>query len=87
VALAGGACTSARVRENNGTGSGFSKWAMAEIGAGPKDFPEAYFYFFPLFFFSFFCFLVSFISFSNLVQIDSNQLVKISKIQRNKFEQ
>jgi hypothetical protein len=35
----------------------------------------------------FFCFLISFITFANLVQIASNQLCKVSKIQNNNPEQ
>jgi hypothetical protein len=37
--------------------------------------------------FSLFCFSISFISFSNLVQIDSNQFVFFSKIQLNILRQ
>jgi hypothetical protein len=39
VALAGGACTSARVRENNGTGSGFPGGPWAVCGLGQKGCP------------------------------------------------
>jgi hypothetical protein len=49
---------------------------------GPKGSPGSFSYF--SFSFSFlFLFSNSFITFSNLVQIDSNQLCKVSKIQNN----
>jgi hypothetical protein len=55
--------------------------------AGPKGFREPFYIFFffsPLFLF---LFSISFISFSNLVQIDSNQFVSFSKIQLNTVRQ
>jgi hypothetical protein len=47
--------------------------------------PVLYFYF--LFSFSFFCFLTSFITFANLIQIASNHLCEVSKIPSNIPEQ
>jgi hypothetical protein len=47
--------------------------------------PFSYFFFFS--FFSFFYFLISSITSSNLVQIDSNQFLKVSNIQGNKSGQ
>jgi hypothetical protein len=49
----------------------------------PKGFPGVHFYFFCVLSFSLFCFPISFITFSNLVQIDSNRFVNFSKIQLN----
>jgi hypothetical protein len=63
-----------------GVGRG-GPWASSE--AGPKRCPLALFYFYFVYFFFFFCFLISFISFAYLVQIASNQLCKVSKIQNN----
>jgi hypothetical protein len=56
-------------------------------GVGPKIVPGVHFYFY--FFFSLFfsVFFNFFIPFSNLIQIDSNQLCKVSKIQNNNTEQ
>jgi hypothetical protein len=51
---------------------------------GPRG-PFIHFQF--LFFFFFFCFLISFVTFANLVQIASNQLCKVSKIQNHNPEQ
>jgi hypothetical protein len=59
-------------------------WASSR--PGPEWFPGAIFYFYFLFFFSFSVFLISFITFANLVQIASNQLCKVSKIQNNNPE-
>jgi hypothetical protein len=69
-----------------GTGSGLREagpWAAS--GAGPKRFPGA----FSIFISSllFFCFLYFFTPFSNLIQIDPNQLCKVSIIQNNHTEQ
>jgi hypothetical protein len=78
------------VREGEGPGYRFEKkddgpWATS--GAGPERHPRPLY----LFFFSFlpflFCFLIPFITFANLVQIASNQLCKVSKIQNNNPEQ
>jgi hypothetical protein len=52
-----------------------------------EPFPSAPFSFSFLFFFSFSVFLISLITFANLVQIASNQLCKVSKIQNNIPEQ
>jgi hypothetical protein len=54
--------------------------------AGPKGSPGSVLYFFSSFLFFFFYFLVSFVTFANLVQIASNQLCKVSKIQNNNPE-
>jgi hypothetical protein len=62
----------------------------AASGVGPDRFPGVQFYFFIFIFLSFFSFSVFFISFkhfSNLIQIDPNQLCKVSKIQSNHTEQ
>jgi hypothetical protein len=56
-------------------------------GAGPNGFPGAFSILFLLCFFFRFCFLYFFIPFSNLIQIDPNQLCKVSKIQNNHTEQ
>jgi hypothetical protein len=53
---------------------------------GPEGFPGSnfiFFFSFLLFFFSFSHFLFPFVSFAYLVQIASNQLCKVSKIQNN----
>jgi hypothetical protein len=60
-------------------------WARS--GAGPKRLPGVQIYFYFSFLLFFFCFLKSFIHFSNLIQIDPNQLCKVSKIQNNHTEQ
>jgi hypothetical protein len=60
---------------------------MAASVAGPKWFPGSIFIFILFTSFSFFCFLISFISFAYLVQIASNQLCKVSEIQNNIPEQ
>jgi hypothetical protein len=64
---------------------GSGPWARS--GAGPKRFPGVRFYFYFFFSLFFFCFLYSFIHFSNLIQFDSNQLCKVSKIQNNHPDQ
>jgi hypothetical protein len=58
-------------------------WLLFWAGIHPRG-PFVYFFFFLLFLF---CFLYFFIPFSNLIQIDSNQLCKVSKIQDNNPEQ
>jgi hypothetical protein len=60
---------------------------QAASGAGPIWFPGVHFYFYFSFASFLFCFLYFFIHFSNLNQIDSNQLCKVSKIQNNHTEQ
>jgi hypothetical protein len=57
------------------TGSFCFPGLRAGSSAGPKGFPEALFYFYFFFLLFFFCFLISFVAFANLVQIDSNQFV------------
>jgi hypothetical protein len=53
----------------------------APFSVGPKGLPR------PLFLFSFlFCFLISFVSFAKMLQIDSNQFVKFPRIQHNNLE-
>jgi hypothetical protein len=59
----------------------------AGFGARLEMFPAALFMFFLLLFLLFFCFLISSITSSNLVQIDSNQFLKVSKTQGNKSGQ
>jgi hypothetical protein len=61
VALAGGACTSARVRENNGTGLGFPGGPWAVCGVGPKGLPRPSFTLFSVMQFSLFIFCLFFI--------------------------
>jgi hypothetical protein len=86
--LTGGSHLSARGRERGGTGSGAGgagPWAAS--GAGPDRFPGAFSVFIsPLLLFHF-CFLYLFKHFSKLIQIDPNQLCKVSKIQNNQTEQ
>jgi hypothetical protein len=55
--------------------------------ARPKGFLEALFFLFPFLFFFYFLISISFINFSNLVQIDSKQFVNFSKIQLNNLGQ
>jgi hypothetical protein len=55
----------------------------APFSVGPKGLPQARFHFYFVYFFSFSVFLISFISFAYLVQIASNQLCKVSKIQND----
>jgi hypothetical protein len=62
------------------------EWAAGCFSCWAEGFPGVCFIFFSFPFF-FFYFLVSFISFANLVQIASNQLCKVSKIQNNNPEQ
>jgi hypothetical protein len=75
-----------RERRKEGYRFGFLNGPQTRFAAGPKFVPEAHSYFFPLFLF-FFCFLYSFITISNLVQIDSNQFVNFPKIQLNNLRQ
>jgi hypothetical protein len=58
----------------------FWSWARS-VPRGP------FHVFFPLFFLFFFSFLISSITSSNLVQIDSNQFLKVARIQGNKSGQ
>jgi hypothetical protein len=53
----------------------------------PVERTRGLFLFFSFLFLFLFRFLYFFISFSNLIQIDSNQLCKVSKIQNNNPEQ
>jgi hypothetical protein len=55
--------------------------------SGPKRFPGGPFIFLFSFFFSFFFVFLIYSPFSNLIQIDSNQLCKVSIIQNNNTEQ
>jgi hypothetical protein len=71
-------------RETEGTGSEIVAGLRATCGTGPDLPPWPFFYIFPLFLF---LFLVYFISFSKLVQIDSNQFVNFSKTQHNILRQ
>jgi hypothetical protein len=71
-----------------GTGSGRGDAGpRLASGVGPNGFPGSVSIFISSFLFFFFCFLYFFISFSNLIQIDLNQLCKVSKIQHNNPEQ
>jgi hypothetical protein len=54
--------------------------------SGPIRFPLAFFYFFVLFFF-FFCFLISFVTFANMLQINSNHFHKFCKIHNKVLNQ
>jgi hypothetical protein len=54
--------------------------ATSPTGPNRSPGPFLFFFFFSLFLFQF---SISFISFANLVQIASNQLCKVSKIQNN----
>jgi hypothetical protein len=81
VALVGGARMSARGREKCVPFRDSFRWAVGRNSGWSRWLPQARFYFFP---FSFLLFLFSFyffITFANLVQIDSNQIVNFSKIQ------
>jgi hypothetical protein len=57
---------------------GFSGWADLV--------PLASFIFFVLFSFSFSVFPISFIQFAKMLQMTSNQLLKLSKVQRSPFK-
>jgi hypothetical protein len=86
--LTRGVLLSAGERGRGDTLSGLAPGGpWASFGAGLEVFPAALFMFFLLFFLFFFCFLISSINSSNLVQIDSNQFLKFSKIQGNKSRQ
>jgi hypothetical protein len=82
--LTGGSRCQRGKEETVRTGSGFPG-----VGRGPKLMPSQmvspvlFIFFFFSFLLFFFCFLYSFISFSNLIQINSNQIVNFSKIQLN----
>jgi hypothetical protein len=83
-----GPCVRERKREK-GTDLGCGEnGPRPDSVAGPRGSPGPFIYiFFLSFFFLLFCFLISFITFSNLVQIASNQFCKIPKIQSNILEQ
>jgi hypothetical protein len=70
-----------------GTGSGEAGMGHGLFLLLGRRVPRGPFYIFFFFLFFFFYFLVSFITFANLVQIASNQLCKVSKIQNNNPEQ
>jgi hypothetical protein len=81
-----------REGEREDTLSGLTPgWAVGRFRSWARSVPRSPFHFFSSFslFFSFlfFCFLISSITSSNLVQIDSNQFLKVSKIQGNKSGQ
>jgi hypothetical protein len=81
VALAGGARTSARGREKRVPFRDSFRWDVGQNSGWSRWLPRARYYFFS---FSFLLFLFSFyffITFANLVQIDSNQIVIFSKLQ------
>jgi hypothetical protein len=83
----GSTCQRERERGIEGTGSGFASWAAGFFLFLGRRVPRVLFYFFPSFLFLSFLFSIYFISFSNMVQIASNQFVKIPKIQSNIPEQ
>jgi hypothetical protein len=83
MALAGGSHLSAREGNKMGTGSGRFEGPWVDSDTGPIRIPGALFHFYFVFSFFFFCFLISLITFANLVQIASNQLCRVSKIQNN----
>jgi hypothetical protein len=69
------------------TGSGLGiAGPQTPFSVGPKGLPRPLFYFSFSFLLFFFCFLISFIDFANLVQIDSNQFVKFPRIQHSNLE-
>jgi hypothetical protein len=87
----GSACR--REGEREDTLSGLTPgWAVGRFRSWARSVPRGpfhvfFFFFFFFSFFSFFCFLISSITSSNLVQIDSNQFLKVPKIQGNKSGQ
>jgi hypothetical protein len=86
--MTGGSHLSAREREGAGYRFGFELGGLrAASGAGPNGFPGALLYFYFSFALFLFCFLYFFTPFSNLIQIELNQLCKVSKIQNNNTEQ
>jgi hypothetical protein len=78
-----------RGREEEGTLSGcLVRWAAGRFGVGPERVPAVQFsYFSCSFSFSFFCFLISILSFANMLQINSNHFQEFSKIQSIKVGQ
>jgi hypothetical protein len=79
--------THQRGKEETGYRFGFLRWAADLFRYWAENRPRGPFSFSFLFFFSFSVFLISLITFANLVQIASNQLCKVSKIQNNIPEQ
>jgi hypothetical protein len=78
---------SEREREKGCTDSGLVLGRGLLLFTGPKG-SRGPFYLFPFSLsFSFFCFLISFITFANLIQFAPNQFVKFLKIQGNIPEQ
>jgi hypothetical protein len=76
----GGAHLSVEERKGEGTLSGLSvAGPRAESGAGLEGSPAACLYIF--LYFSFFCFIFSFISFATFIQINSNNFLISSNIQ------
>jgi hypothetical protein len=74
------------VERERGDAEGGAGPDRVQLGLGPRVGPVGQFSFFLFWFFSF-CFLFCFISFSKLVQIDSNQYVNFSKNQLNILRQ
>jgi hypothetical protein len=62
-------------------------WTMGRIWRWAEPLPLGPFLFFSLFSSFLFLFPISFITFANLVQIESNQFVNFSKIQINTVRQ
>jgi hypothetical protein len=86
--LTHGADMSMRGKRDQGYQFGFELGGpQAVSSSGPKGSPRGPSLFFPFIFLLFFCFLYFFISFSNLIQIDSNQNANFSKIQLNILRQ
>jgi hypothetical protein len=86
--LTGGSHLSAGEREGEVYRFGFELGVPRAVSSsGPKGSPRGPSLFFPFLFLFFFCFLYFFISFSNLIQIYSNQNANFSKIQLNILRQ
>jgi hypothetical protein len=64
-----------------------TRWAVGQKSGWDGTFPRVHFHIFLSLLLFFFCFLISLITFANLVQIASNQLCKVSKIQNHIPEQ
>jgi hypothetical protein len=75
--LASGRGWSVPIQENAELGRGLS------FGAGPERLPSTFFHFFCSFLFLFFCFLIYFITFTKLIQINSNHFLNSSENQHN----
>jgi hypothetical protein len=87
MALAGGSHLSAGEGRKMGTGSGLTRWATGSFSVLARKGCLGPFPFLFCFLLFLFCFLIYLITFANLVQIASNQLCKVSKIQNSNPEQ